>query len=149
MPSSGTLSTEQHRDRAAHHAYVGDALAATGEPEWAAVCLFYAAYHLMRAALTSDAIFDEPTRLSRISPQLTPADRSTARHKGRKSTSNGREWGINELVFLLYRPLAGDYDRLHQASIDVRYGQGLRGDVADLRGNLTSIEDAYAGGLSA
>lgn len=147
MTSSSVWSAEQHCLRATHHAHVGDALAGSGESEWAAVCFFYAGYHLVRAALLIDPVFSDPTRLSKLNVELTPEDRQTERHKGRKNTANGREWGINELVLLLYRAIAGPYDRLHQASIDVRYGRGLRGDVSDLREHLTTIEEAYAGGL--
>lgn len=133
MTASGALTEEQHKNRAERHASVGDALAAAGEDDWAAVCYFYAAYHLVRAALVGDPVFDNPNDLARIDVELTPEDRYTQRHKGRKKTSNGREWGVNELVLLLYRPYAGIYDRLHQASIDVRYGRGFKTTAADAR----------------
>lgn len=114
-----------------------------GENDWAAVCFFYAAYHVVRAALVSDPIFDDPGSLSKIRVGLAPQDRHTERHKGRKNTANGREWGVNELVLILYRPFAGAYDRLHQASIDVRYGRGLRApSTTEIRQCLDKIEGA-------
>jgi hypothetical protein len=145
MTSSVQLSVAEHCQRSSHHCAVGDGLS-LGEPGWAAVCFFYAAYHLARAALIADPVFSDPTRLSRINVELTPADRSTSRHNGRKKTANGREWGVNDLVGLLYRGFIGDYDRLHQASIDVRYHSGLRGDVHALRMNLETIQNGYAAG---
>jgi hypothetical protein len=106
---------------------VGGALADAGD-EWSAVPLFYSAYHLTRHALRSDPIFLDPIQLSRVNVNLTMAECDVTRHKGRKVIpgSPGREWGINELVTLLYRPLSASYDKLHQASIEVRYGAGLK-----------------------
>lgn len=146
MASSIDLSVAEHCERAAHHGHVGRALISTGEAQWGAVCFFYAAYHLVRAALTSDPIFLDPTRLSRMNPELTPSDQSVGRHKGRRQSANGREWGVNELVALLYPRFMQPYERLHQASIDVRYYSGLRASSADLEANLKSIEDGYASG---
>lgn len=146
MPQpSSRLSIQAHQERAGHHTAVGDGLAASDEG-WAAVCYFYAAYHLVRASLIDDPIFDDPTLLSRVRPDLTPEDRFTSHHHGRKQTMNGRDWGVNELVALLYRSLSRDYERLHQASLDVRYGAGLRGDVAPLRASLLVIQEAYTAG---
>jgi len=149
MSSANDLTVVEHCQRATHHAHVGRALAATGEEQWAAVCFFYAAYHLVKAALTSDSVFADPTRLSRLNPELTPADQAVSRHKGRRQSANGREWGVNELVALLYPGFARAYERLHQASIDVRYYGGLRATAADLECSLKQIEDGYAAGLLA
>ena len=100
--------------------------------EWAAVALFYAAYHDVKAALLEDVIFDSFEACQAVSPDLLPQDRKTTRHQGRKQTASGREWGINELVLKLYRPAAGSYEKLHQMSNDVRYQAGLRGSVSDV-----------------
>lgn len=101
--------------------------------EWGAVCLFYAAYHAVKAALLEDTVFDTIDACQAVNRDLLPQDRDTTRHNGRRRTSSGREWGINELVLLLYRPAAGTYEKLHQASIDVRYGDGLRASITDVR----------------
>jgi len=146
MKPPGPLSIEAHRERSAYHLRAGDNLAEAGEEGWAAVCYFYAAYHLIRASLINDPVFDDPTMLSRVRPELAPEDRNTSRHNGRKKTMNGREWGVNELVSLLYKPLVKDYERLHQASIDVRYNAGLRGGLAPLRESLRVIQAAYEAG---
>lgn len=146
MPLRADLSVPEHCARALHHGHVGRALVSTGEPQWGAVCYFYAAYHLVRAALTSDPIFHDPTRLSRVHPELTPSDQLVGRHKGRRQSANGREWGVNELVALLYPRFMQPYERLHQASIDVRYYGGLRASGDELEANLKAIEDGYASG---
>jgi hypothetical protein len=141
--SGTTLGAETHLSRARQHETVADAL---GENEWAAVPYFYAAYHIVKCALIEDPIFDDVTRLHGKHYDLVPDDRYTDRHKGRKVSSSGREWGINELVYLMYPSVVGAYERLHQASIDVRYRAGLRGATSDLRDCLTKIRDAYEQG---
>ncbi|MGO4600381.1 hypothetical protein [Terrabacter sp. 2YAF2] len=127
------LTAEVHRERAERHAKIGHALADSGD-EWAAVCFFYSAYHRVKAALLDDVVFDDPNTCYAKHVDLLPQDRYTSRHKGRKHTSGGREWGINDLVLLLYRGAAGTYDKLHQMSIDVRYQSGLRASIPDLLG---------------
>jgi hypothetical protein len=113
-----------HLQRAARHQKVGDALADAGD-EWAVVCYFYSAYHLVRCALLEDPVFNDPTALQRIHPALTPAHRNTENHHGRQAKGQPREFGVNELVFALYRPITSSYERLHQYSIEVRYKAGL------------------------
>lgn len=98
--------------------------------EWAAVMLFYAAYHEVKAALLDDPVFDDEATCRQYNSLLRPEDRHVARHQGRKSVS--KEWGINELVLTLYGSAAGVYHRLHQMSIDVRYESGLRGSLEDV-----------------
>lgn len=142
------LSSKAHTARAARHQKVADALADAGD-EWSAVCYFYAAYHMIRAALLEDTIFDRLEWCQQKNRDLLPQDRHTMRHHGRKNTSNGREWGVNELVFLLYPNVVGAYERLHQASNDVRYHDGLRGSVADMQAVYRDFVDKFAnGGLS-
>lgn len=132
MSQGSRLDSEAHRRRAAEHERVGNALADASH-EWAAVCYFYAAYHIVKAALLDDPIFDAVDTCQAKHPDLMPEDRYVSRHKGRRNTSAGREWGVNELVLQLYRAAAGDYDKLHQASNDVRYHDGLTGTVQDIR----------------
>ncbi len=138
----------EHERRAEQHREVGALLVGTGD-EWAAVPLFYSAYHVVKAALLTDPIWDTPSDLHRLHVDLIPGDRFTDRHKGRRRSGGGeKEWGINELVLLLYRPFAGRYDLLHQNSITVRYGKGLPED-ADLGTLLTwcdEIREGYADG---
>ena len=143
------LGPDAHASRAARHRKIGDALAAAGD-EWAAVCYFYSAYHLVRRALLVDPVFDTLERAQAKHPDLLPEDRSIGRHSGRKRTSAGREWGVNELVLRLYPQIASAYDRLHQASIDVRYQNGLRTTLAPIVQSLEHVErEAAAGTLSA
>ncbi len=119
------LASSVHVTRAERHYTVGEALYEAGD-EWAAVCFFYAAYHYVKAALLEDPIFDDPSRCSATHPDLNIDDRHTDRHQIRKPRgSSSRGWGVNDLVLLLYRSIAGDYDRLHQASVSVRYRDGL------------------------
>lgn len=141
----GRLDSATHLSRAAEHERVADALADAGH-EWSAVCYFYAAYHLVKAAMLEDAIFDDPTQCQALHPDLLPDDRYVSRHKGRRRTSEGREWGLNELVLVLYRPAAGKYERLHSVSNDVRYHDGLAGTVADVRGVYEEFKALVDGG---
>ena len=131
MSAPRVLDAQGHRSRAAEHEGLGRVLAESGH-EWAAVALFYAAYHHVKAALLEDVIFDDHAACQSLSGDLLPQDRTTTRHQGRKRTTSGREWGINELVLLLYRPAAGTYEKLHQASVDVRYQAGLKATVGDV-----------------
>lgn len=117
--------------------------------DWTAVAIFYAAYHRVRAALLSDPIFDDPSRLARVNINLQMDDRNVTRHVGRWRWDNGARvkiWGINELVALLYPGIAADYEVLHQASIDVRYRQVLTKDIAGLQARGEAIRSAFDGG---
>lgn len=122
---SARLRETEHNSRALEHEKVGRVLAESGH-EWAAVALFYGAYHVVKAALLVDAIFDDVGAMHRCDPDLIERDRFTDRHKGRRRPGGGpREWGVNELVQKLYSQIAREYEQLHQASISVRYGKGL------------------------
>lgn len=119
------------RARAGQHARSASAMAAAAE-EWFAVCWFYSAYHLVRARMSEDPVFLDPSGLSQVDARLCMADQQTTRHQGRRG--GGRcELGINDIVRLLYRPIAPSYHKLHQASIAVRYGHGLKATADDLR----------------
>lgn len=120
--AGAALTAEQHRTRASEHAKVGTVLCET-DNEWGAVMLFYAAYHEVKAALLDDPIFDDLDACQALKCGLLPDDRYTSRHQGRKGAH--KEWGLNELTLVLYRPVAGVYQRLHQMSISVRYDRGL------------------------
>lgn len=145
MPST-PLRIDEHVARAERHAEVGHALRSAANDEWAAVPFFYAGYHLMRAALLEDPIFDEVALLVAKSPKLTMEDRLAEHHRARRNSGQGL--GVNDLVLLLYRPYAGSYERLHQASISVRYGAGLPDGALDaLPACLEEIENAYGSDL--
>ncbi len=139
------VSAAVHLERAARHRKVGDALFGAGD-EWAAVCYFYCAYHLVQHALLTDPVFDDAKTLAAIHADLTPDHRFTQRHKGRRRVNEAREWGVNELVQTLYRGIIGRYDRLHQASIMVRYNSGLVLPLDRLRDAIDGIEAAHADG---
>ncbi|WP_340539423.1 hypothetical protein [Nocardioides sp. GXZ039] len=102
----------------------------------------------MKAALLVDPIWSDLRALQAISADLIPDDRFTSRHHGRRRrTGHAKEWGINELVLKSYRPAAGSYERLHQGSIDVRYGAGLRaGALSALRASVDEIHAMHADG---
>ena len=95
------------------------------EDEWAAVCYFYAAYHLVKAAFIRDPVFDSLKALASIDGRLTMEDRFIERHQGRMS-GRTRTLGVNDLVTMLYPKVSVAYRRMHMASINVRYGEGLR-----------------------
>jgi len=116
------LRVEEHLERSEEHYKIGKVLAESNH-EWTAVALFYSAYHLVRHGLRTDPIFDDEQALLRIDPELEQHHRNITRHRGRRRSVE-REWGMIELALLLYRPVVGKYDRLHQLSVEVRYGRG-------------------------
>lgn len=136
-----------HLGRARHHETVGDALAGAANEEWAAVCYFYSAYHLLRHALLADPVFGDPPRLRTIHPDLFPGARDITRHHGRNRPGEPRQWGMNELIQVLYPVVAPTYERLHQASIAVRYKGGIaQFSAADPRAWLDAVEGERAAG---
>lgn len=141
------LREDQHRARAQRHRIIGNVLADAGD-EWAAVPLFYSAHHVIKGALLRDPIWGQVNALQVINQDLIPDDRFTTRHKGRKRPGGGpREWGVNELVLLLYRPAVKHYEHLHQASNSVRYGTGLaHGAVPAVTTALAAIEELESRG---
>lgn len=90
-------------------------------PEWAMVAYFYSAYNSIRAALMADPIFSDLSALKSINSELTPDDKNEYRHHVRAKQPG---FGVNQLVQMLYTPFSEDYEKLHQASIAVRYGGG-------------------------
>lgn len=134
------LVAEEHRSRADEHRRVGVAILDTGV-EWAAVCLFYSAYHHVKAALLDDPIFTDFDALRAVRPDLSPDDRFASAHKVRKGQPG---YGVNDLVLLLYPRVAGTYDKLHSMSIDVRYQRGLRLGAIEA---LPSLFDGFVGAV--
>lgn len=97
--------------------------------EWAAVCYFYASLHRVRAALLSDPIFSDQSRLTAKHYRLFPADAHVNKHMGYTKPQRGgpsrKFWGLNELVSLLYPVISAQYEGLYNSSLEVRYQQGL------------------------
>lgn len=91
-------------------------------PEWSRVAAFYSAYHAMKAALLSDPVFREPTKLAAINAHISMESRLATHHQG--NLARGRGLGVTELVRYIYRPFYARYLMLHGASISVRYGDG-------------------------
>lgn len=146
MSASPPLAETEHRRRADRHLVVGGALEAAGD-EWACVPLFYGAYHLVKAAMLLDPIWTDAPRRVGFHMELTPDDKLVTRHHGRKVSGDGRQWGINELVLMLYPQIVKPYERLHQASIQVRYGAGLpAGALPSLRVDVDAIKAASDAG---
>lgn len=133
------MDASEHLERAARHRETGVKLAAD-EDEWAVVCYFYAAVHHVHHALLTDPIFDNPTALSRIDPELTMADRDVTRHTSRPRTGPNKPklWGRSDLVLRLYHEIYRDYELLYSASISVRYHDGI--STSDLPTYLEALD---------
>lgn len=139
--SGAALSPTQHRAASVRHRETSITFKAA-EDEWAAVAMFYSAYHVVRAAMLDDPIWMNAGALARINVNLNHEDRFTSRHHGGVRPS-GRVFGVNEIVGMLYPSIQGAYERLHQASIDVRYGVGLAdGALEHLPSLLDQIHEA-------
>lgn len=121
------MEDHAHLSRYDYHRKIGLTLAQTdvGHP-WGCVAMFYAAYHSARWALQRDDRFDDLAALKAINPNLMPEDRNTTKHKARRSRGNHHvpDFGVSDLVLLLYPTAASAYDKLHHASIEVRYDEG-------------------------
>lgn len=109
--------------RSEEHGKLATLMFETGQ-EWAAVCAFYSAYHLVRASLMTDPVFDDLERLRKISPKIFPEDRTVSKHS--KGGLSSASFGVNELVSFLYPAVRARYARLHVASNQVRYERGIR-----------------------
>lgn len=133
-----------HIRRADRHFKVGDALHAAGD-EWAAVCFFYSAYHVVKAALLTDAVFDDIGALKALNTNLTPDDRYSTRHQGARGLSSP-VLGINEIVGLLYPGVAAQYRLLHMASVQVRYKDSLATTLDDCKEYSLAVRDAFETG---
>lgn len=51
--------------------------------DWFAVCYFYSAYHMARAAIMTDPIFDALSKIQAKAPWLMLEDRYVTAHQGR------------------------------------------------------------------
>lgn len=135
-----------HIARAEEHEQAGDRLYALGD-DWSAVCYFYAAYHLVKAALNADPIFSSLSDLQAIHRLLTLDARFAEHHSGGLG-ANGRSLGVNEIVFQLYKNVRTPYTRLHMASCHVRYGRGLESLSAQTSlDDFKAVKKDYVGGL--
>jgi len=140
--SAGLRSVDKCLMRAAAIEQTGSRLAQL-EDEWFAVCYFYSAYHLVKAAFIQDEVFDSATALSRIDPRLAMDDRYITRHNGRIA-GRERTLGVNDIVKKLYPQIAVRYVRLHTASIAVRYSEGLGVIASDsVLDDFEDIRDSY------
>lgn len=142
--SGGRLTADDHRSRSDRHAKMGEALLSAGD-EWSAVMYFYAAYHKLKAALLEDPLFDHFDSCQAAHSDLLPEDRFTSRHSGRRGQN--KEWGLNELVRVLYRPASGPYHRLHTMSIDVRYNHGLVASLPVVESTWESFDEMCRAGV--
>lgn len=134
-----------HLARSVVHMESGHRLRELGD-EWFAVCYFYSAYHMVKAAMYADPIFDDPMRCAAVHPALTMDSRYAEHHSGGKGT-NGRALGVNEVVFKLYHGIRVPYTRLHGASIAVRYGGGLEAiSPITVKNDFDAVRKAYLGG---
>ncbi|MFJ2535844.1 hypothetical protein [Microbacterium maritypicum] len=112
--------------------------------DWFAVCYFYAAYHMARAAIMTDPIFDDLTKLQAKASWLTLEDRYVTAHQGRVVSGQPRKAGVNDVVRLLYPGIAAQYIRLHMASVEVRYQEGLRAIHRDsAEQDFLAVQAAY------
>jgi|GEM_PF-643797 len=140
----GTLSCAEHVERASQHQQVGEALGTAANNEWAGVCYFYSAYHLVVGSIYSDPIFGDLKTLKAIHHSLTPEDRYTTQHQARRGSE--KPFGVNELVGLLYRPIREPYLELHGQSIDVRYYRSSTIDLTELLEDLANIDQYFRSG---
>lgn len=135
------LTIAEHVERARYHKRVGDALHSSGPDSWGAVCYFYSAFHLVRAALTHDPIFSDLPQLKSIHPGLIPDDRDVTAHQTRKGSS--RQFGVNDLVRLIHLGILPQYLRLHGASVGVRYERGISSDLDGYSQDLEEVEEYF------
>lgn len=140
--SGPPLSCADHVGRARYHEQVGDALRESAGDSWAGVCYFYSAFHLARAAISTDPIWDDFVAMKRAHPDLMPRDQGTTAHKVRKGDE--RRFGVNDLVRTLYPEIGVAYLHLHGASNGVRYGKGILTTVDDLRLDLDEVSDYFS-----
>lgn len=135
------LSCENHVGRARYHERVGDALRTSAGDSWAAVCYFYSAFHLARAAISTDPIWDDFGSMKAVHQDLLPRDQGTTAHNVRRN--GDRRFGLNDLVRILYPPIGIAYLHLHGASVGVRYEKGILTTLDDLRQDLDEISDYF------
>lgn len=134
-------------ERAKYHAQLGKTLFQIGN-EWAAVTLFYASYHMVKASFVRDPVFDDPQRLFGIDDRLRAEDRFETKHSYGGIGRNAVQLGVNEIVTRLYPRINRDYGLLHLASCDVRYRGGLRAITHEsVRTSYETILGTFSEGL--
>lgn len=143
------MEDHAHLSRQAYHRQIGLVLAdlEVSHP-WGCVVVFYAAYHSARWALQCDQRFNDMAALKAINPHLVPELKNTAKHKTRGPLGRGPEFGVNDLVALLYPAASPAYEKLHQASIEVRYEAG-RPQVLPPYERLVELVDEVHAGVAA
>lgn len=134
-----------HVARAVSHMETGERLLAL-EDEWFAVAFFYSAYHMVKAAMHEDPIFDDIAKCAAVDSALTVQSRFAEHHSGGFGR-NGRSLGVNEIVMKIYKNIRVPYTRLHQASIAVRYGGGLDPiSPVTVEDDYRKVREAYLAG---
>lgn len=124
--AAAPLSSHDHAVASERHARSASALCPVSG-EWATVAYFYAAYHLVKQAILEDPIWQCPGELAARHPDLRPGSRKVTRHSGQRAGRRGQlNWGINDLVEVLYPSIHHAYTGMHEASIHVRYKRGSR-----------------------
>ncbi len=116
------MQDHEHATASEQHRQLSVALAGTAAHGWACVMAHYAAYHTARWALLLDERFTDLDELKALNPHLTTEDRYVERHHARGRQDGSTGFGVNHLVRLLYPAAARPYEKLYQASIEVRYG---------------------------
>lgn len=91
--------------------------------EWAAVTGFYSCYHLLRAAMMQEPLFDQPIELSRVHHTLQSGDRYETKHS--LGGLNKAALGMKEICTVVYPHIAPRYYLAHDASNGIRYDGGL------------------------
>jgi hypothetical protein len=140
LSGSDSLTQAERLARGQRHRHVGEMIADSGD-EWACVPLFYSVYHVVRDAFLNDPVFQSDASARSKHPLLTSTDNQATSHHGRVKPT--KVWGVNELVQVLYPSIIVDYEMLHAASIDVRYGSGFQGDLGEVRLAVERIWTAY------
>lgn len=118
-----SLDSDDHKQHAHSHLRSAEVILDAGEGGWAVTAAFYSSFHVMRAAILADPIWDQgPTALSKVNPNLSMDCRYASHHQG--NAKRGRGPGVREIVRWLYPEYNSRYSLLHGASITVRYEQG-------------------------
>ena len=115
--------------------------------DWSVVTGFYSCYHLLRAAMLKDPLFDDLPRLSVVHHSLRTEDRRETKHS--KGGLNKPELGMKEICTLVYPHASGKYYLAHDASNGVRYDGGLPRHIHSVSAALGYSEffrDAYYSG---
>lgn len=137
------LSFQRHCTISDDHFQHATDIAGASEP-WSTVAYFYSAYHAMKAAFLSDPVFNDLSKLKSIDQNLMPDDKYSQKHKIRRGQPG---FGVNDLVQLLYPSKVADYERLHQSSLGIRYGQGVVYPIEHIAEMASGVIDARVRGM--